>query len=314
MTISTLPPKKRTRSQRLLCEIKKHWLLVALVLPGLIWCLIFRYGPMYGLLIAFQRYRIGDSIMEGRWAGLYQFIKFFNHPQFGRLISNTLYLSLLQVVFVFPIPILFALLLNEMRHKALKSIVQTVSYLPHFVSTVAVASMLSLLLSPTSGIVNRLITALGGEPIYFLGSTAWYRFIYIFSDIWQTFGFSSIIYIAALTSVPMELYESANIDGASRFKQIQVISLPCIMPTIIVMLILKMGGLLAIGHEKSLLLQSPVTYSVSDIISTFTYRLGLEQANYSFGTAVGLFTSVINCILMIGVNAISRRVSETSLW
>ena len=191
---------------------------------------------------------------------------------------------------------------------------QTVSYLPHFISLVAVCSMLSLLLNPGSGIVNRVLNAMGIESIYFMGSTKWYRPIYILSQIWQTFGYSAIIYMSSLAAVPQELYESASVDGASRFRQMITISLPSIMPTVIIMLILESGKLLAVGYEKTLLLQNSANNSVADIISTFSYRVGLSQGMYSFGTAVDLFTGVVNCLMIFVVNKLSKRVSETSLW
>lgn len=295
-------------------SIRKSWLLLLMVLPGVVWCLIFRYGPMYGALIAFQKYHVGDSILNGRWAGLYWFQKLFSYRQFGQLITNTLYISVLQLIFCFPVPVIFALLLNEVRSNRLKKLVQTVSYLPHFISLVAVCSMLSLLLNPSSGIVNRVIKSLGGQSIYFMGSIVWYRPVYILSQIWQSFGFNSIIYISALTAVPQELYESASVDGASRFRQMIAISLPSIMPTVIIMLILESGKLLSVGYEKTLLLQNSANNSVADIISTFSYRVGLSQGMYSFGTAVDLFTGVINCLMIFSVNTFVKRISETSLW
>jgi putative aldouronate transport system permease protein len=295
-------------------SVRKNWMLLLMVLPGVVWCAIFRYGPMYGALIAFQKYHVGDSILGGRWAGLYWFKKFFSHPQFKQLLTNTLSISILQLIFCFPVPVIFALLLNEVRNAKLKKLVQTVSYLPHFISLVAVCSMLSLLLNPGSGIVNRVLNAMGIESIYFMGSTKWYRPIYILSQIWQTFGYSAIIYMSSLAAVPQELYESASVDGASRFRQMITISLPSIMPTVIIMLILESGKLLAVGYEKTLLLQNSANNSVADIISTFSYRVGLSQGMYSFGTAVDLFTGVVNCLMIFVVNKLSKRVSETSLW
>ena len=220
----------------------------------------------------------------------------------------------MQLIFVFPVPIIFALLLNEVRNTHVKKLVQTVSYLPHFISLVAVCSMLNLLLNPSSGIINKILNVFGVESIYFMGSTQWYRPIYILSQIWQTFGYSAIIYISALSAVPQELYESASVDGASRFRQIMTISLPSIMPTVVIMLILECGKLLSVGYEKTLLLQNSANNSVADIISTFAYRVGMSQGMYSFGTAVDLFTAVINCLMVFVVNKISQRVSETSLW
>ena len=309
-----LQPQSRGKAANLLKTIQKHWMLLLMVLPGILWCAIFRYGPMYGALIAFQKYHIGDSILTGNWAGLYWFKKFFSHPQFRQLITNTLAISILQLIFVFPVPIIFALLLNEVRNTRVKKLVQTVSYLPHFISLVAVCSMLNLLLNPSSGIINKILNVFGVESIYFMGSTQWYRPVYILSQIWQTFGYSAIIYISALSAVPQELYESASVDGASRFRQIMTISLPSIMPTVVIMLILECGKLLSVGYEKTLLLQNSANNSVADIISTFAYRVGMSQGMYSFGTAVDLFTAVINCLMVFVVNKISQRVSETSLW
>lgn len=309
-----LEPRRRGKLAALGNSIRKNWMLLLMVMPGVIWCLIFRYGPMYGALIAFQKYHVGDSILGGRWVGLYWFKKFFAHPQFKQLITNTLAISILQLIFCFPIPVIFALLLNEVRNAKLKKLVQTVSYLPHFISLVAVCSMLSLLLNPSSGIINRILNAFGVESIYFMGNAAWYRPVYIISQIWQSFGYSAIIYISALAAVPQELYESASVDGASRFRQMITISLPSILPTVIIMLILESGKLLSVGYEKTLLLQNSANNSVADIISTFSYRVGLSQGMYSFGTAVDLFTGVVNCLMIFIVNKISKRVSQTSLW
>ena len=309
-----LEPLRKGKMSELAKSVRKNWMLLLMVLPGVVWCAIFRYGPMYGALIAFQKYHVGDSILGGRWAGLYWFKKFFSHPQFKQLLTNTLSISILQLIFCFPVPVIFALLLNEVRNAKLKKLVQTVSYLPHFISLVAVCSMLSLLLNPGSGIVNRVLNAMGIESIYFMGSTKWYRPIYILSQIWQTFGYSAIIYMSSLAAVPQELYESASVDGASRFRQMITISLPSIMPTVIIMLILESGKLLAVGYEKTLLLQNSANNSVADIISTFSYRVGLSQGMYSFGTAVDLFTGVVNCLMIFVVNKLSKRVSETSLW
>ena len=309
-----LEPRRKGKMAALAKSVRRNWMLLLMVLPGILWCAIFRYGPMYGALIAFQEYHIGDSILTGNWAGLYWFKKFFSHPQFKQRITNTLAISILQLVFVFPVPIIFALLLNEVRNTHVKKLVQTVSYLPHFISLVAVCSMLNLMLNPSSGIVNKMLNALGVESIYFMGSTEWYRPIYILSQIWQTFGYSAIIYISALSAVPQELYESASVDGASRFRQLTTISLPSIMPTVVIMLILECGKLLSVGYEKTLLLQNSANNSVADIISTFAYRVGMSRGMYSFGTAVDLFTAVINCLMVFVVNKISKRVSDTSLW
>lgn len=285
-----------------------------LILPGLVYFIIFQYGPMYGVLMAFQNYRPRLGISGSEWIGFTQFIKFFNHPHFGRLIINTLAINILQIIFVFPVPIIFALLLNELRGKYFKRTVQTISYLPHFISLPAIIGMLTMFLSPTDGIINRIIVNLGGTPIYFLAMPEWFRPLYILSDVWTTTGWSAIIYIAALSNVNQELYEVAGLDGASRLKMMWHISLPSIAPTIIILFLLNIGKIMSLGHEKVLLMQNPFTYETSEVISTFVYKRGLEQAEYSFSTAVSVFNSVINIIILVMANSVSRKVSETSLW
>ena len=301
--------------RRLGRQLKKTWLLTAMLLPGLVYYLVFHYAPLYGILIAFQDYRLGNGMLAGPWVGMKHFLNFFNHQHFGRLVRNTLLLNLYQILLSFPVPVLLALLLNEVKQKHVKGFIQTVSYLPHFISMVAVAGMLTVLLSPGSGIVNALLVRwFGIEPIYFLASTKWYRTVYILSDIWKTAGYGSIVYLASLAAISPELYEAATVDGASRVQKVLHISVPGILPTIIIMLILKIGGVMSLGVDKSLLLQTPITYEVSDVISTFVYRRGLEQAEYSFSSAVGMFNSVINACMLVLANAVSRRVGETALW
>jgi putative aldouronate transport system permease protein len=285
-----------------------------LILPGLIYFVIFQYGPMYGVLMAFQNYRPRLGVWGSPWVGFEQFIKFFNHPYFWRLIFNTLIINIYQIIFVFPIPIIFALLLNELRGKIFKRTVQTISYLPHFISLPAIIGMLVMFLSPTDGIVNRIIASLGGTPYYFLADARWFRPLYILSDIWTTTGWSAIIYIAALSNVNQELYEVAGLDGASRVSMMWHISIPSIAPTIIVLFLLNVGKIMSLGYEKVLLMQNPFIYETSEVISTFVYRRGLEQAEYSFSTAVSVFNSVINIIILMIANSVSRKVSETSLW
>jgi putative aldouronate transport system permease protein len=264
--------------------------------------------------MAFQRFRPRDGILGSEWVGLDNFIRFFNYPYFWRLIQNTLIINVYQLLFVFPVPIIFALLLNELRNEYFKRTVQTVSYLPHFISTPAIIGMMVMFLSPTDGFINRIIVFFGGTPFYFMAQPEWFRFLYIVSDIWTTMGWSAIIYIAALSSVNPELYESAVLDGASRVKMMRHISIPSIAPTIIILFLLSVGKILSLGHEKILLMQNSLTYSTSEVISTFVYRRGLEQLDYSFATAVSVFNSIINIIILIMANSISRKVSETSLW
>ncbi len=296
-------------------RMRKTWMLTAMIIPGLIYYILFHYVPMYGILIAFQNYRLGSSFLAGPWVGMQHFISFFKHQYFFRLVRNTLIINVYQVLFSFPMPILLALMLNEVRKLWIKSFVQTVSYLPHFISMVAVVGMIHVLLSPDTGIVNRVLAnAFGMEPIYFLAETRWYRTVYIIADIWKTVGYGSIVYLASLAGIPLELYEAATVDGASRIQKIVHVSLPGIVPTIIIMLILKMGGIMSLGVDKSLLMQTPITYEVSDIISTFVYRRGLEKAEYSFAAAVGLFNSAINALMLVATNALSRRIGDVALW
>ena len=285
-----------------------------LALPGLIYLAIFQYGPMYGVLMAFQNFRPRDGIWGSQWVGFEQFLRFFRHPHFWRLIQNTLIINIYQLLFVFPIPIIFALLLNELRVQYFKRIVQTISYLPNFISLPAIIGMMVMFLSPTDGFINRIIEFFGGDAVHFMAQPEWFRPLYILSDIWTTMGWSAIIYIAALSGVNPELYESAVIDGASRIRMIFAISIPAIAPTIITLLLLNIGTIMSLGSEKVLLMQNPLNYSTSDVISTFVYRRGLEQLEYSFATAVSVFNSIINIMILVTANKVARKVSETSLW
>lgn len=296
-------------------DIARTKYLQLLALPGIIYFIIFQYVPMYGVIIAFKNYRIQDGIWGSQWVGLQYFFKFFNHPNFWRLIWNTLILNIYHLIFVFPIPIAFALLLNEVRNKFYKRFVQTVSYLPHFISLPAIIGILVMFLSPTDGVINGILQKVFGmEPIYFMAEPGWFRPLYILSDIWTGIGWGAIIYIAALSNVNQELYESATIDGATRLRMIWSISIPSIAPTIIIMLLLQIGKLMSLGADKVLLMQSPLTYETSDVISTFVYRRGLQYAEYSFTTAVSVFNSIINIIILTIANTVTRKVSENSLW
>jgi len=304
----------KSRFKNLMIQIYKTRYLQLLALPGLVYFIIFQYIPMYGILMAFQNYKIRNGIWGREWVWFVQFIKFFKHPYFFRLIRNTVLINVYQIIFVFPIPIIVALLLNEIKNKFYKRFVQTVSYLPHFISLPAIIGMMVMMLSPNGGMVNNIIQALGGEPIYFLTEPGWFRPLYIISDIWTSTGWSAIIYIAALSNVNQELYESATIDGAKRWQKMIHISVPAISPTIIIMLLLNIGKLLSLGAEKVLLLQTPLTYETSEVISTFVYQRGLVYSEYSFSTAVSVFNSVINIMLLYIANTIARKLTETSLW
>lgn len=299
------------RNLEILYKEKAFWLMV---LPGIIWYLIFAYGPMYGLIISFKDFSPFKGITKSPWVGFKWFIQFFESQFFWRLIRNTLLLNIFNIIFSFPVPIILAFLLNEVRHNWYKRIVQTVSYLPHFVSTVIIVGMLVNFVAPSGGIVNNIIVALGGEPIHFMVKPEWFRPLYIITGIWQNAGWNSIIYIAALSSIDPQLYEAAYVDGANKIKQIWYVSLPGILPTIIIMLILALGSILSVGYEKIILMYNTATYETADVINTYVYRRGVVGGEYSFGTAVGLFQSVINFMFIVAANKISRKVSNVSLW
>jgi len=299
---------------RLLRDIAKHKAIYFMILPMVLYYIIFKYVPMYGSIIAFQDFRVAKGIGGSDWAGLKHFIAFFDSVYFFRVLKNTLLISLYNLVFGFPVPILFAILLNEIRNRLFKSVVQTVSYLPHFISLVVICG---LIISFTSrdGVINSLIAFFGGERSALLGDPANFRTIYVTSQIWQEMGWSSIIYLAALSGINPEIYEAAKVDGAGRFRQIWSITLPSLVPVIMILLILRIGGMMEVGFEKIILLYNPNTYETADVISSFVYRKGLaEGAEYSFTTAVGLFQAVINFILLIGANTFSRRLSDNRLW
>ncbi len=302
--------RKKSLLQR--CLQDKYLLL--LMIPGLLYYLVFHYLPMYGVIIAFKNYKGGTSMWAAPWVGLQWFQEFFQSVYFWRLLRNTLMISLYNLVFGFPFPIIFALVLYEMRAKWFRRVVQTVSYLPHFISVVVVVGMLEAMLDTSDGVVNNLIRANGGSPINFFGDPRYFRPLYVGSGIWQSFGWNSIIYLAALTNADPALYEAARIDGANRWQQTVHISIPCILPTMIILLIMQLGNTMSVGYEKIILMYEPSTYEVADVISTYVYRRGIEGGQFSFATAVGLFNSVINLVLLISVNALSRRLSEVSLW
>lgn len=288
--------------------------LLLLLLPGLIFYAVFQYGPMYGILMAFKNYRGSSSIWAAEWVGLQWFEEFFNSFYFWRLLRNTLLISLYNLIFGFPIPIIFALILSETRNARFRKVVQTVSYLPHFISVVVVVGMLHIMLSTTNGVVNNLIRASGGQSINFMGESEWFRPLYIGSGIWQSFGWNSIIYLAALTGIDPALYEAAYMDGANRFQKVLHVSLPGIMPTMVILLIMQLGRTMSVGYEKIILMYTPATYEVADVISTYVYRRGIVNGQFSFSTAVGLFNSVVNMALLVAVNALSRRINDVSLW
>lgn len=284
-----------------------------MVLPVLIFFILFHYKPMYGAIIAFKDYTPALGIAESPWVGLENFSRFFSSVYLGRLIRNTILLSVYSLIFGFPAPIILALLLNEVRSKKFKGLTQTVTYLPHFISMIVVTGML-VDFSMTSGLFNDIIELFGGERSPLLQNPDLYRTIYVASGIWQEAGWGSIIYLSALSGVDSQLYEAAQIDGAGKWKQLLNVTLPGIMPTIVIMFILKMGTLMNMGYEKTILLYNPATYETADIISSYIYRIGLLDQDWSYSTAIGLFNSVINFALLLITNKLARKCGETSLW
>ena len=285
--------------------------------PGLetvILIFIFSYGPMYGIQIAFRDYIATKGISGSTWVGTKYFASFFKTRQFPRLLGNTIGISLYSLLASFPIPILLAISLNECGSLRFKKSAQMITYAPHFISTVVIVSIMTLMFSMKTGIVNNAIVALGGKRINFMGEARFFKSMYVWSGVWQSMGFNSILYLSALAGVDPALHEAATIDGASRVKRIWHIDIPCILPTIVITLILNTGSIMSIGYEKILLMQNNLNMSTSDVISTYVYRIGLVNAQYSLSTAVNLFNSVVNLIIITTVNAIAKRVGDTSLW
>ena len=308
------PQKIKPNDMSVLKRMARCWQLYVLVLPAVICIIIFAYAPMYGVQIAFKEYKVNMGIMGSPWARLKYFRQFINLPNFNTLIVNTLKISVYSLLWGFPAPILLALMLNQVRCEKFKGFVQTVTYAPYFISTVVLVSMLSIFLTPSSGFVNKIIENLGGKAIAFMGEPRWFRTVYVASGVWQGTGWGAIIYLAALGGVDPSLYEAAMVDGATKIQRVIHIDLPCILPTIVIMFILNMGNLLNVGYEKAYLMQNSLNITVSEIISTYTYKIGLLNGKYSFSTAVGLFNSVINFVLVVTTNYISKKLTQSSLW
>lgn len=306
--------KKTGGGNGLFLNLKKNWQLWLLLLPSLIYVAVFCYQPMYGALIAFKDFNPRLGIMGSPWAGLKYFKQFFQTSIFSKTLFNTILLSTYNLLWSFPIPILFALLLNQVKHRRFKAFIQTVTYAPNFISVVVLVGMVTLFLAPGSGFLTGILGKLGAKDSLYLVRPEYFRTLYIASGIWQNMGFSSIIFLAALTGVSPELHESAMMDGAGIVKRIWHIDLPAIMPTIVIMLIMAIGNILSIGYEKVYLLQNGMNLEVSEIISTYVFKTGIRSAQYSFATAVGLFNSVINLILLLAANLIAKKTTETSLF
>lgn len=307
-----LSPAARRKKIRTRLWNDRYMYLIAL--PVVLYFALLKYWPMGWLSISLFDYKLLAGFSGSKFVGLKHFIDFFSGTDFFRLVWNTIAINLLAILFVFPAPIVFAILLQEMNHKGLKKVTQTVSYLPHFISTVAFVALIKLFLSPSSGALATLFNMMGLQPIYFLGDAKYFRTILVLSGIWQGTGWSAIVYISALTGIDQGLYEAAEMDGANRLQRIWHITLPCLAPTIIIMLILQIGNLLNTNFEKIYLLQNTANLQISEVLQTYVYKRGLQEMNHSFATAVGAFNSIVSLALVAGANWLSGKFSETSLW
>jgi len=302
------------RTQWLIKHFRREWQIYLMLAPLIIWFILFLYKPMYGLQIAFKDFSLFKGITASPWVGLEHFRTLFESDMFFRAIKNTFIISFYSLLFGFPMPIILALMFNEIVNGRFKKTVQTIVYLPHFISLVIIAGIVISAFSPSTGVVNLLLQKLGFEPIYFLTRPEWFRPIFIGSGIWQEAGFQSIVYLAAIAGVSPTLYESAVVDGASRWQMMWKITLPCILPTILIMLIIRIGNLLEVGFELIILLYQPATFQTADVINTFIYRQGLVGNQFDVAAAAGLFNAVVAFVLVMTANTISRRYSSTSLW
>ena len=309
--------KKRKQEEAFAVRLKKDFIryryIYLMLLPVVIYYAVFCYGPMSKIVIAFQNFKPALGISGSKWVGMKYFIDFFTGPYAWRLIRNTLLLNILQIILAFPVPIILALLINEIQCRPYKKLVQTVSYMPHFISLVVMCSLL-LTFSRSDGIFNDFLALFGVERSNLMANAKLFRPIYVLSGIWQEAGCGSIIYLATLSTIDPGLYEAATIDGASRFQRLLYVSFPGLVPIIIVQLIMRVGNILTMGFEKVFLLYNPLTYDTADIISTYIYRQGLELTNYSYGTAVGLFNSAVNLLILVLANRLSRKATGESLW
>ncbi|WP_163538192.1 ABC transporter permease subunit [Gracilibacillus sp. YIM 98692] len=295
-------------------QIKRHWQLYLIVMLPLLYLLIFKYIPMYGALIAFKDFNAVDGILGSPWAGWKHFEAFFTAPNFWPIVNNTLLLGVYGLLVGFPAPIILALALNEIRNGIFKKSVQMITFAPYFISTVVVVSMIILFTSPRLGIFNHLFEFMGFQQVDFMGIPQYFSHIFVWSDVWQNVGYGAVIYLAALSGVNPQLYEAARVDGATRLQKIIHIDLPSIMPTVVILLILNVGQFMKLGFEKIYLMQNNLNLSASEVLQTYVFKVGIEGANFSFASAVGLFNSVINLILLLLANYLAKRVSESSLW
>lgn len=302
------------RKKGLTHTVLRNWELYLFLLPAFAYFLIFHYFPMYGVQIAFKDFIARKGILGSTWVGLKHFHRFLNLYSAWTLVMNTLCLSLYTLLAGFPIPILLALVINELRSRKAQKFVQTVTYAPHFISTVVLVSMLSIFGNSSYGLFNKLTALFGAEPVSFMGVRGYFRHLYVWSGVWQSAGWSSIVFLSALTGVDPQLHESAMMDGATRLQRVIHINLPAILPTVVMMFILQSGNVMSVGFEKVYLMQNPVNLEVSEVISTYVYKVGLLQTQFSFSTAVGLMNSVVNCIILVLVNFISKKLTSTGLF
>ena len=314
MNHCSINDRKKKEKKTLVKRICARWQLYFMAVPAIVALLIFSYKPMYGVIIAFKDFSLSKGYWGSPWNGLENFERLFTSYWFPIVIKNTLSISLLSLAVGFPIPILLALLVNEISNVKLKNTFQVVSYAPHFISTVVLCGMVILFTSPSHGIINMMIEVLGGEAVAFMQKPEVFKWVYVLSGVWQGSGWSAIIYFAALSGVDQSLLDAASVDGASRFQKIVYINFPVLVPTIMIMLILQCGSLLNVGYEKTLLLQNDLNIRSSEIISTYVYKMGLINFDYAFSTASGLFNSVCNSIILIVTNMISRKITNSSLW
>lgn len=293
-------------------KVKINWQLYLLLLPAIVYFAVFRYYPLYGLQIAFKNFKASQGIWGSRWIGFQHFTRFFNSYYFWDLIRNTIFINLYGLA-LFPLPVMVALSLNELKDGRFKKTAQTITYAPHFISTVVLVGMIIAFLDPSKGIVNNFLAFLGFKPINFMTDPRWFKSVYVWSGQWQNLGWNAIIYLAALAAVDPQLHESAKIDGATRLQRIWHINVPSILPTIVILLVLSMGSMLSIGFEKILLMQNPLNLESSQVIQTYVYEAGLLHGQYAYSTAIGLFNSVVNLIILLFFNRLARR-TGTSLW
>lgn len=301
---------KKSVGRRLL----ESWQLYVLLVPTMTYMLLFNYVPMYGLQIAFRDYQVRKGFWGSNWVGWKHFFTFFTSPQFTQLLGNTLRISLTSLLFTFPLPIIMALLINEVKRPTVKRWIQNITYAPYFISTVIMVSILNVFLARSDGLINQAIRAMGGAPMDFLGKPSLFIPIYVISAVWQNTGWSSIIYIAALSGVDLELHDAAQIDGANKLQRIWHINLPCILPTMVIMFVLSCGHIMSVGYEKIYLMQNAINLSLSEVISTYVYKVGLIRVQFSYTTAIGLFNNVVNVALLLLANTLARKLTSVSLF